>query len=266
MYLNRNVYIIDGAINAALYDLNKGELYQIGSKAKDLIHRIIENPDLKLNIEESEYIIKLCEMNILTPNPVKYHDIIELFEQPEIEFVWIEITNMCNLRCIHCYDEASCGFGQIMDLSDFEHIIDEISRGGIKKIQIIGGEPFVLKNKLKDYLDYCIGKFEYLEIFTNGTLINDEWIQYIKNNGIKIALSVYSYIETEHDKITRSKASWRKTNETIKKLSENNIEYRVKNVLMKELEIGSQNTELYKLSRRKDIYPGKQDRYCGAVP
>ena len=113
---------------------------------------------------------------------------------------------------MHCYDESSSKRTEIMEFDDFCNIINQIKDLGIKKIQLIGGEPFFLGKKLKQYLDYIIGKFDYIEIFTNGTLIDDEWYNYLKKNNIRIALSVYSYNEKYHDKVTQVEGSCKKTN------------------------------------------------------
>lgn len=253
MYLNKNVYLVDGFKNGALYDLNNGKLYQINEESKTLIHNIIRSPNFLLSDAEQDFVNDLQSKKLLTDSFVKPHDIKELAEKPSIEFAWIEITTLCNLKCIHCYNEADAAHGSTMNIAKFKHIIDEIEKFGMRKIQIIGGEPFVLQKNLFEYLDYCKEKFDYIEIFTNGTLISDEWIEYLKMNNINIALSVYSYEESEHNKVTKDSSSWKRTNETIKKLHSAKIKYRVKNVIMKDVEIGKPSTELYRLSYRKDI-------------
>ena len=252
-YLKPNVYLVDGKINAAIYDLNNGELYHINTEAKELLHRVFNRENSTISSEDNIFLKELFRLNILTTKYSEISDILELYEKPNIDFVWIEVTNICNLKCIHCYNETSCNVTQIMKLSDFYHIIDELVLNGISKLQIIGGEPFILGERLFNYLVYCIGKFEYIEIFTNGTLVKENWLKYFKKNNIKIALSVYSYIESMHNKVTKDNLSWKMTNSTITKLHSYAIEYKVKNVLMKDVMIGERNTDLYKLSNRKDI-------------
>lgn len=44
-------------------------------------------------------------------------------------------------------------------------------------------------------LDYTVGKFQIIEIFTNGTLIPKDWFEYLAQNNIRMALSIYSYDE-----------------------------------------------------------------------
>lgn len=102
-------------------------------------------------------------------------------------------------------------------------------------------------------LYYINGKFESVEIFTNGTLISDEWVDYIAEHKLHIALSVYSYVPEEHDKVTKISGSWEKTNKTISKLKSKQIKYRVCNVLMNCSELGMKNTDLYELSKTKDV-------------
>lgn len=253
MYLNDNVYMVLGAVGAILYNFNNGNVYWLNKESKTFLNEYLNNMRSCLSGEEQTFINNLFNKGILTEEVISKHDIHDLKIKPSIDFVWIEITTGCNLQCIHCYDEASPSKLINMDYEYFKHIIDELEKNNIKKLQIIGGEPFILGSRLKDYLDYCIGKFDYLEIFTNGTLIDDAWIEYLHINNINIALSVYSYNEDEHNKVTKSQISHRLTNMAIEKLYDKNIKYRVKNVIMANLDLGRQNTQLYELSNKKDI-------------
>ena len=252
LYLERNIYFVTGKINAAFYDFNHGRLIHVSNEAKELLRRVLGN-DEALTHEEREYIDKLTSLGLLTEEYVEPHEISELKEQPVIDFVWVEVTTFCNLKCLHCYNEAESHCGRVMPYEDFCHVIDELVSFGVRKIQLIGGEPLTLGDELLRYLDYTNVKFDYLEIFTNGTLFTDKITDYLKQHGIKIALSVYSYMAGEHDKVTQEKGSWEKTNEAIRRLNDNGITYVVKNVLMKGVELGERSTELYRLNPAKDV-------------
>ena len=67
---------------------------------------------------------------------------------------------------------------------------------------------------------------EYVEVFTNGTLITEEWANYFSENKIKIALSVYSYNSQIHDEVTQRKGSHQLTTKAIELLSKKNIQFR----------------------------------------
>lgn len=255
--LNDNIYLVQGKVYSCIYDFNTLKLYQVDKELADLIDKI--NCDYvtldDMSEEYKEFIGELLEHKILKLTNYKRINSIEecVLGEKKIEFAWIEITNKCNLKCIHCYNESDVSCCNEMSLDDFKGIVDFLLKINVGKIQIIGGEPFVVGSKLKDMLDYVVEKFEYIEIFTNGTLVTNEWINYLKENNIRVALSVYSYNEEEHDKVTQCAGSLRKTNITIQKLHDSDIKYRVCNTLMKNIVLGDINTDLYRLNPRKDV-------------
>lgn len=251
MHINENVYVVYGEKRAAIYDLNRRLLYHLNDDAAQLLSGI----ELRSTFTSSEkkFVSELEALGVLTREEIPTHDITDLSVEPKIDFAWIELTTRCNLQCVHCHDDSGPANVCTMNLTDFKHIIDELVDFGVQRIQLIGGEPFTLGDDLKIYIDYCIGKFKYIEIFTNGTLIKDHWFHYLSSNGIHISLSVYSYNDLEHNRITKSETSFELTNHTIEKLEEYGIVYRVKNVLMSGLNLGERNTDLYELSNKRDI-------------
>jgi MoaA/NifB/PqqE/SkfB family radical SAM enzyme len=198
---------------------------------------------------------KFIKMGIFTLSEIAVsHQIDEIKDtRVECNFAWIEITNKCNLKCLHCYNESDSNCNIVMSLHNYKIVIDNILDLGIRNVQIIGGEPFFNKRILRDMLDYTVGKFKLIEIFTNGTLVSHDWFDFLAENDIHIALSVYSYKNDIHDKITGCKGSWAKTNKTIEELKHYGIAYRVCNVLMKDAKISDRTTDLYELSNKKDI-------------
>ncbi|MCM1237300.1 MAG: radical SAM protein [Ruminococcus flavefaciens] len=255
--LNDNVYLVKGKARSCIYDFNFSKLYNVNHALAQKIDLINKgkicadsgDEDLKLILDK---FIKM-EILILSEKPVIHKiDEIKKFDYGSI-FAWIEITNRCNLRCIHCYNESEARCETIMSLQNYKVVIDKLQDLGVGKVQIIGGEPFFDKEILKDMLNYTVGKFKFIEIFTNGTLITQDGFNFLAENNIHIALSVYSYKEEMHDKVTGCKGSWEKTNRTIEALKSYGIHYRVCNVLMKDIEIGEKTNDLYEISNEKDI-------------
>ena len=169
-YLEHNVYLVDGKVNAAFYDFNHGRLVHVSTAGKNLLRRVL-GQDAELTSEERAYLNSLTSLGLLTDKFTEPHDISELCGKPVIDFVWIEVTTFCNLKCLHCYNEAESSCGKVMPYEDFCHVIDELVAFGVRKVQLIGGEPLTLGDNLTRYLDYLAGKFDYVEIFTNGTLM-----------------------------------------------------------------------------------------------
>ncbi len=255
--LNDDVYIVNGKAKSCIYDFNSSKLYSIN----DALSRELNLVNMgktrvgSINKELKTIFDQLMQLGILinTDKPVerKINEI--ALRDRELTFAWIEITSKCNLRCKHCYNESDIHCDKVMSLQNYKQVIDNLLELGIQKVQIIGGEPFFDNIILKEMLDYTVGKFQIIEIFTNGTLIPKDWFGYLAQNNIRMALSIYSYDEKIHDSITKVKGSWQRTNQTIAELSRLGIQYRVCNVLMKGVALGEQTTNLYSLSADKDI-------------
>lgn len=255
--LNNNVYIVNGRSKSCIYDLSKSKLYSINKNLAKKIEMVNmgeiceKNVKGELRIIFDEFVdrglIKLSELP-------ETHQIDEIREcDSGCKFAWIEITTKCNLKCIHCYNESDICCDDIMKLEDFKWIVDCLLEMGVRKIQIIGGEPFYDSITLKKMLDYTVGKFDFIEIFTNGTLVPATWYDYLFENNIYMALSIYSYNNVMHDKVTTVNGSLERTIKTIEELKKHRIQYRVCNVLMNNIEIGKKTTDLYTIRDDKDI-------------
>lgn len=255
--LKENVYLVKGAKYSCLYDFNGAKLYHLGSYLSDMVAAV---NDGKIIVEsetaqQKEFIDILMHENLLCivdkPNSSAIEEI--KIRESSIDFAWIETTTKCNLKCIHCYNESDVQCNEEMHIEDFKEVIDSLVELNVPKIQLIGGEPFINKPLLKEMLDYAIGKFQSIEIFTNGTLITPEWLKFLSENNIKIALSVYSYNSVDHDRVTGQLNSWKKTNEVIECIHKLGMTYRVSNTIMKGVNIGEKNNNLYTLSKKRDI-------------
>jgi Radical SAM superfamily/4Fe-4S single cluster domain len=61
---------------------------------------------------------------------------------PPLNFLWLEITGKCNLRCTHCYAEsAPRGTHGSLTRCEWHAIIADAKQVGADTVQFIGGEP-----------------------------------------------------------------------------------------------------------------------------
>ncbi len=251
-FFSEEVFMAEGYKFSCLYDLKSNKLYHINKALTLFLKQLLFGEINCFSDEETKIISELLDLNILCDKASDKNTTIET-NSKKITFSWIEVTDKCNLKCIHCYENSGINSHKEMSVENFLRVISQLKSIGVRKVQIIGGEPFVLKDKLKLMLGAAFPVFDQIEIYTNGTLIDKAWIDYFKNTNIKIALSVYSYLPGQHDKVTGTIGSHALTNGTIRMLYENNIPYRVSNVLMDGVNLGDKNTDLYKLSPNKDI-------------
>lgn len=233
--IDNNIEIIDGAKNSCIYNLNTGKLYIIDSIFKKNLLKVLEMEERDLDIKLKEIRDNLINEKILV-NPTNLSSKINIsdYSLPKITFAWIEITQNCNLRCKHCYENSDANINKNdMSISDFIKVINRLEEEHIKNIQLIGGEPLLHVN-LNEMIDMCKHRFEYIEIFTNGTLLNDDLLKKIKNDDIRLAFSLYSKENQIHDEVTQIKGSFDNTYRNIKKALDLGIECRVASVEMKD--------------------------------
>lgn len=156
--------------------------------------------------------------------------------QRHLSFLWLELTNKCNLHCTHCYAESSptSNSCNILSVKDWKQIIADGVKLHCQSISFIGGEP-LLHPSIKALAQYARENgYNIIEIYTNGLLLNDELITFAKSNNLHIAISFYSLRQEIHETITRKKGSFSKTLSAIKKSLKANLPLRVGIIKMKE--------------------------------
>lgn len=126
----------------------------------------------------------------------------------------LSITNNCNLHCRGCFVEKLSG--RYMTISDWHSVINQARWLGVFAFLIAGGEPFLFT----DLLDLITSHKDLVfAIFTNGTCIGDEQLQYLKRTS---NLAVILSLEGD-EKLTderRGKGIYQKVISTLRNLSE----------------------------------------------
>ncbi len=144
------------------------------------------------------------------------------------------LTNLCNLRCEFCF-QARAKRKDALNTSDWLDLIDQIPNDS--RITLTGGEPFVFKG-FKEVYKKVIKK-HYCNIISNGTLFNNENIEFILNSEKLKVLSVsIDEIFSKNRGVTD--VQWKRTIDGInyfhklKEEKKNNVSLDVKAVIMDE--------------------------------
>lgn len=240
---NGEVYLVNGIAKSCIYDIERNRLYSIGRSAANVIENLLTNGDKDVN---PLVLNQLLENNIIIPSEApmeKLPDIMELFKDQKrsIKFSWIEVTNICNLKCQHCYNDSNRTKITSMTFDEFKYVCDELSSFGVSEIQLIGGEPFTIPEPiLFEMLKYAYSKFESIELFMNGTMVSRKQLEWMKTHvpGIRVALSLHSFIEEEQDKFTQVPGSFKKITQTLNNLKELEFTYRYVGVYTSMIEYG----------------------------
>jgi len=92
------------------------------------------------------------------------------------EIVGWEITNQCNLRCVHCFTAAARRPHDELMTDECRRIIDSLATLGVMMIGWTGGEP-LLRSDLEELTECAWNKGIRSNITTNGVLLDRERAQ-----------------------------------------------------------------------------------------
>lgn len=108
-------------------------------------------------------------------------------------------TNQCNLKCVHCYQDAEDASDEELSTAEAYKMIDEIARAGFKIMIFSGGEP-LLRPDIFDLVSHAASRGLRPVFGSNGTLITPEVAGRLKDCGAcAMGISVDSLIPAKHD-------------------------------------------------------------------
>ena len=100
------------------------------------------------------------------------------------------ITGLCNYRCKHCYMSAPHAKYGMLSHEDCMRIVDQLAECGIFKVSLTGGEP-LLREDFMDIVDALLQHdIQITTIFSNGKLINREFLQKLRDRGISPEINI----------------------------------------------------------------------------
>ena len=154
---------------------------------------------------------------------------------PWLKSIQIEITSLCNERCLHCYIPGENKVhGRMMSTEDAIKVINQFAEMQGLRIIFSGGEPFLHKDIFK-ILKHCRDKDLMIFIQSNISTISDEDILTLRKlNVFNIQVSLYSTEECVHDQITGIKGSWKRTKNNLEKMVASHIPVMISCPMMKQ--------------------------------
>lgn len=244
-YFSKDVIYVKGAICAALYDLNNKAVFSVNRDGRSVLDKVEQGCSAcDFNDSEIAYIEKLAEMKLLSEE--KSENTPPPEEKDRLIYVWLELTDACNLRCVHCYGDFGYSVtrhSSLMKKDEWFRIIDEIAKYKGVGIQLIGGEPLANPD-FTEILAYAGSKkIERIDIFTNATLFTDNIIDEIEKAGASVRISIYGPNAEIHDGVTGRKGSFDRLVSTVKKLVAKGIRVTPAVIIMRENEDHLEQTQ-----------------------
>lgn len=134
----------------------------------------------------------------------------------------INVTSDCNIRCKHCYVAAGINSKKEINRDHLIRFIDTMPRNRLDNdIVLSGGEP-LLHSELRGIVEDLKKREFNVILFSNGTLISEDNISFIKENVSSIQLSMEGVTE-KYFELVRGTRTYKKFIDSLNLLKENGI-------------------------------------------
>lgn len=213
-FLKKGIKIVIGYSNAALYDLANGRVYLVSKKTGELLSKFNTQALIEEALKKKILDLGLGTYNIneaeIQPTQFDYDSFDDCYLSRKCTLLYIEITDVCNFHCIHCYANIEICNNKIMNVEQFKKILDSVSDDNSCDIRLTGGEPFLNKN-IREFVSITsnsISPKNCHSIVTNGTFDVEDALYALKK-GFELQISIYgmSY-EKFHEFTNATKKSW----------------------------------------------------------
>ncbi len=250
-YFRLHPYVksVSGDKKCSVYNILNGDVFCISKNEYDILQKCEQNIPLD-EIENIDYKfisnlksnglgliyngkVYICEDFYGIPSTLN-----DTLSSITLNSLFIEITNQCNLNCKFCkcddilYRKTGCkkwpSNRKALSIEQWKDVICQAKNLRCKNFIIIGGEPLLEFEKLKEivkYIDESNDPDTRITIYTNGTLLNDEKINFIKHHNINVCVQILSDNNLTYQEITGEKRVFDVISENINKLKANSIPY-----------------------------------------
>lgn len=120
----------------------------------------------------------------------------------------LELSRLCDLRCIYCYASSGKALENELGLSEIVSVIDQAVELGARKIIILGGGEPLLYPDLFHVIRYIRGKNLVVDLFTNGQTLSYEVAVQLYNLNVGVVLKMNSRTPETQDYLAGRKGAF----------------------------------------------------------
>lgn len=224
---------VTGAVRSAIYQFDTGNVYSINQEGTKLLSAFFSGAEP--SAEDRAFLSQVSSMTGLCLDDVSDYPFPPC--PPTLNFAWLELTQACNLRCVHCYQGECHGEpDQPLSVSEWKRVIAQCAAAGCGSIQFIGGEPSVcafLPELISFAHEAGIGG---VSIFSNLFSLPEQLLSVVIDYRVSVNFSLYGASAPVHDRITQIPGSFDRLMAHIKQLQAHSIPLRAHVVMMRENE------------------------------
>lgn len=149
----------------------------------------------------------------------------------------LELTERCNLRCVHCYINQPAGSAEAaareMTLPQVQTVLDKVAGAGCLFLLVTGGEP-LLRPDFAEIWRYAKQKGLVLTLFTNGTLLTPRMADFLAEyRPHVIEITLYGATQGTYERVTGVPGSYARCMRAIDLLLERGLRLDLKSVLLR---------------------------------
>jgi AdoMet-dependent heme synthase len=141
-------------------------------------------------------------------------------------------TNACNLKCPHCYRDASRVLANELSTSEAKTMLRQISEAGFKIMIFSGGEP-LLRKDIFELVEEAKSLGMRPVFGTNGTLLGSDNVCKLKQAGaLAMGISLDSTDEARHDAFRGVPGAFKKTLEGMENCRKQALPFQIHSTVM----------------------------------
>ncbi len=145
------------------------------------------------------------------------------------------LTARCNLRCKHCYLDASAAMPGELSTNEALRVVDQIADVNHETILILtGGEP-LLRTDLEELVVRAALRGLTVVLGTNGTMLTDDRAHTLAKLGLAgVGISLDSLVPSDHDGFRGVEGAWSETMKGIKSARQAGLDVQIQMTLTRD--------------------------------
>lgn len=104
----------------------------------------------------------------------------------------LELSRVCNLRCVYCYASSGTALKNELSFAELQRVVDQAEDLGAKKIIVLGGGEPLLYPHLFEIIEYVRKKGLIADLFTNGQTLDAQVATRLFELGCGVVLKMNS--------------------------------------------------------------------------
>jgi len=148
----------------------------------------------------------------------------------------IELTDRCNLSCVHCYINQPAADSPVkaqeLNTGDWKELLDQMADAGCLFLLITGGEP-LLREDFEEIFIHARKRGMLVSLFSNATMLTPKLVDLFDDWSLhSLEVSLYGATEKTYERVTGQPGSFDRCIQGIKLAIAKGLKINLKTVLL----------------------------------